>query len=455
MDVDQAVFNTNIQLLKVFIILLGILLTIFAIKFLPKHFGSLNHSNLKIGKQQNVHGIILGRLGKWLLYSPEDQEGHSIILGGSGSAKTTSVLLPTLFSWRGGFFTIDISGDIASNINRYDMIYKAIKYEPLNPDSSVIYNPFHAIDALYGDALINEALEKMAYIIIPDKSQGDSSKWFDDGGRSIITAAFICFYHQDLDFQDICLKITDNDYLTLFKTIDDSQNTNAIRHINQFAGMSEKNIAGCYQSAQAAVKVFVNPVIEGKLRRQWHANEEILTPESIERGRIFFIIPDSKKEQYAPLVELIVSQLLDYISDRPYERVQHKVLLAIDEYASFKNLDLAQPLAKSRKKGCRIMILCQNLNQISRNFGELAMREIVDNCDINVLCRISEPQSQQYFSMKSGTLNRWGNDAEFRHDNPVYKPEDFGKLRKTNIILCRGEHFRVFKNYFWKYYRRD
>lgn len=445
---NDIVTQMNILMIKLILISLLSLLIVATIRYTPSIFRSLKNANLKFTKQEKAHGIVLGRLGKYILYSPIYEEGHAIVLGSSGSAKTTSILLPTLYSWNQGFFTIDISGDISNNISNNNLLFPSLIYDPLQADSNVVYNPFWKLDKLKNRDLINEELTKIAYILLPDKSQSDTTKWFDDGGRSILVAALICFYHNGFDFIDICHEITDNDYQRLFNTIDQNNNEAAIKEINQFAGMSEKNISGCMQSAQSAVKLFTSPIISRKISRHIHYGEAKLTPESIESNRIFFRIPDSKKEVYAPLIELVVSQLLDYISDRPDENIKNKVLIAIDEYASFKRLDLSQPLAKSRKKGCRIMILCQNLNQISRNFGEYAMKEIVDNCDLNIICRISEPSSQRYFSEKAGCRNTNPDNL----NKPIFKPETFGKLHHTNIILARGEHFRVLKNYYWKYY---
>lgn len=444
-------------LIELSIVLTIIVILVCVIKYIPKLFYKLKNANLKLTKQADANGIILGRIGSYVLFSPIYCEGHAIVLGSSGSAKTTAVLLPTLasLSKNTGFFTIDISGDISENLasNANDSNLQTIIFDPTNTDNRVIYNPFDLIDKLHNEAQINEALTQLAFQIIPDKATEDNSKWFDDGGRSILIASLICFYHADFDFQEICKIINDNPYQELFDKIDKTENTQAIRYLNQFIGMSEKNISGCMQSAIAHIQLFNSPILDDKLRRPRHIDEQILTPDSIENSRIFFIIPDSKKEQYAPLIEIVVSQLIEYINNRPPALIKNKVVIAIDEFASFKNLDLSQPLAKSRKKGCRIIILCQNLNQIARNFGEYAMKEIVDNCSINVICNIAEPGSQKYFSEKAGMKIK-RNEIN-QQQIPIFRPETFGKLRRTNIILCNGEHFRVFKNYFWKFYKNS
>ena len=65
----------------------------------------------------DAHGIIFGIKNKFKLYSPESEEGHVLVVGGSGLGKTSALLIPTLNSWHGTSFTIDISGDICKNVN--------------------------------------------------------------------------------------------------------------------------------------------------------------------------------------------------------------------------------------------------------------------------------------------------------------------------------------------------
>ena len=69
-------------------------------------------SQLKRTSKSKAKGIIFGKQGLSLVYSPTQQEGHVAVFGGSGLGKTSALLIPTLRSWSGTSFTIDISGDI-------------------------------------------------------------------------------------------------------------------------------------------------------------------------------------------------------------------------------------------------------------------------------------------------------------------------------------------------------
>ena len=65
-----------------------------------------------------AEGIIFGidpACGR-IVCSPSKSEGHVLVVGGSGTGKTSALLIPTLRRWQGTALVIDISGDIARNV---------------------------------------------------------------------------------------------------------------------------------------------------------------------------------------------------------------------------------------------------------------------------------------------------------------------------------------------------
>ena len=93
-----------------------------------------------------VKGIVFGKKGNKLYYSPTNGEGHVACFAGSGLGKTSSILIPTLQHWDGTSFVIDISGDICDNVE----IQNKIIFDPDNADS-ILYNIFYSIDKKESD----------------------------------------------------------------------------------------------------------------------------------------------------------------------------------------------------------------------------------------------------------------------------------------------------------------
>ena len=60
----------------------------------------------------NLSGVVFGKLGGKYVTMPETTDGHILIIGGAGSGKTAAVAIPTLLSWKGRAFAIDIKGEL-------------------------------------------------------------------------------------------------------------------------------------------------------------------------------------------------------------------------------------------------------------------------------------------------------------------------------------------------------
>ena len=243
-------------------------------------------TQLKRASKMKAKGIIFGKKGHSLIYSPTQQEGHVAVFGGSGLGKTSALLIPTLRSWDGTRFTIDISGDICRNV---DMQRKMI-YEPSNPNS-VPYNIFGTIDQMEDENDQNEALEEIAFLLMPDDERmSDTSKFFQVEGRKILTAALIAFYHIGMDFIPICEKIVRSGWKDLFQAIDETGYNKATQYINSFEGASEQNTAGCKQSCDIVLKLFATNEKVKKTIRRPHAGEIDFIPARIETHNVFVVV---------------------------------------------------------------------------------------------------------------------------------------------------------------------
>ena len=206
---------------------------------------------LKKGTRKKAHGIIFGKKGWKLVYSPEQAEGHVGVFASSGCGKTSALGVTSLRSWRGTSYTIDISGDICKNCP--DMPHKLV-YAPEKPDTTP-YNIFAPIDDLNAIEDKNEALEQLAFLLMPEEpNMNDNARFFLVNGRKILTASFIGYYFQGMDFIEIAEKIVESSWQELFRDIDNTENIDAIRYINGFEGANEANTAGCKQSCDDALR---------------------------------------------------------------------------------------------------------------------------------------------------------------------------------------------------------
>ena len=199
-----------------------------------------------------ARGVLLGQKYGLLAYSPERDEGHIIVMGPSGTGKTSALLIPTLRIWQGTALVVDISGDISANVDAPNKII----FDPTAANCTP-YNVFASIDAAPDESERQERLEQLAYLLLPDKANdSEAGIFFAKNGRKMITAALICYYGMGWGFVEICEHFLGHDWRGLLNDIAQRKNKIANMYISSFVGASEQNTAGCKQAADDALKLF-------------------------------------------------------------------------------------------------------------------------------------------------------------------------------------------------------
>lgn len=447
-------------------IAIGAIVIMFIIKYLQmRRSGKIKRLvELKRGDKRSAHGIIFGKKGMWRIYSPENAEGHIGVFSASGTGKTSAIGIPTLRSWQGTSYTIDISGDICKNCP--DMPHKII-YAPDNQETTP-YNIFGAIDVLASREDKNEALEQLAFLLMPEyPNMNDNARFFHVNGRKILTAALIAFYNAGMDFIDICVKIVSTGWQELFGEIDRTECQDAIIYINSFLGASEQNTAGCKQACDDVLKLFAtNGKIKRSVRRPING-EMAVEPKRIEKNNIFVVVGEDKLDLYAPLMNIITSQIMQYIGTRRVNQDSQTILLFLDEFGSL-NLDaklVLDAVRRFRKRKCRLMMLMQNTVDMNILYGNDTTRAILSNLRFKVLLGgLGEPESQKYFAeligykdtTKTSTSKSNNNTTHTESESREYviAPADLDRQGKDVAILIAANepdgYLKLKKNYYFK-----
>lgn len=412
---------------------------------------------LKTLVRTDAKGIVFGKEGFRYIFSPTTAEGHCVIFGGSGLGKTSALLIPTLRNWSGTCICIDISGDINTNVQMPNMLI----YEPANPNSTP-YNVFGEIDLLESDSDKDEALEQLAFLLMPENENlSDASLFFNTQGRKILTAALIAFYHENMDFIPICERIIKSGWQKLFHDIDTSGYQKAIDYINSFEGTLDTNTSGCKQSCDEAIKLFANIERIKKTIRRPRDGELCFTPRMLESHNVFIVIEDSKMVLYSPLLHIITSQSLEYCSKRP-NNASNTILFCLDEFASFGRMDgFTDGLRKLRKKNVRIIAITQSMADIDLTYGSKEERQaMLNNFSFKVVLGCGDVDTQEYFSKligehKGQKLGVSKNGKQVTHSKTeererIVPPEKLASLGDKLILLTSKGHIFLRKNYYFK-----
>lgn len=418
---------------------------------------TLKGSGLAADKAPN--GFTFGLLGGKKVYLPCDGEGHIAIFGGSGQGKTSALLIPSLRVWQGPFFCIDISGDISKNVPGE----KKVLLAPDDPEHSVIYNVFDEIDRASDPDERRALLEQLTFSILPLPPKATSAeRYFTETARKILLASLVAFYDKGLDFCEIMKVVFTNGPMELFQLIAAQKNQRAVGYIQTLAQENEKNIAGAKSTLDENIKLFADySKVERVLRRPSSADEPYLAPSDLESSHIFLVVPDKKQEFYSLFCNIVVTQMLDYIGQRPYDRSRDKrILLALDEFASLRHLEILGPMRKFRKNGANICILTQSLADIDLEYSRDERKVILDNCTYTVVLSGNDPETRTYFSNLVGkedhrkisttTGSRTDSTSTSLQEGYAIHPNTWKSLGEQLVVIHRTGYLKLRKNFYFK-----
>lgn len=423
---------------------------------------------------ERAEGIIFGvdpATGRFVC-SPSKNEGHTLVIGGSGTGKTSAILVPTLRQWRGNALVIDISGDIARNIT--GMCCKALigpsatKFA-IESDTLLRWDPLCEADRALrrndSDEFFRQ-IEKIAYALLPDRiDASDVDAYYTAQGRNVIIATFLAFYNEFDDpdlFVNICKTIYFTHWKKLFTTIDNQGNELASGHLAGLRGSSDNVVTNSWQAAHDAVKVFATDKRLQSCFARRHAAANVLALESL---RIFLCVDDADLELYAPYMRLVTTQCLAYLSSRPESRTT-PILLALDEFASLGRMDITPALRKLRKRHARIMLLTQSTADLDLIYGRDERMSMLNNFAYKAILAASDTDTQRYIAdligeeittTRTDTLNAQGGLFN-RHLTTSYsevkdyiiQPADLAHLGNELILLHPQGHMRLRKHFYFK-----
>ena len=442
----QVIWIISCYLYGAAVILLVILLLLVYLR------GQVNHlpnpfakKNLAYRQPAQARGILFGKKLSLLAYSPEQDEGHILVMGPSGTGKTSALLIPTLRSWQGTALVVDISGDISANVKTPNKII----FDP-TAENCIPYDVFASINAVVDETERQERLEQLAYLLLPDKANdSEASIFFTKNGRKMITAALICYYGMDWGFVEICEFFLGHDWRSLLNDIAKQQNPIANMFISSFAGASEQNTAGCKQAADDALKLFAtNDKIKNALRKV-PSYEKAISPATLETSSVYIYIPDEKLKIYGDLLRIITAQSMEYFSSRPMENKQ-TILFCLDEFASFGKLQIVESLRKLRKRRIRILVLTQSLADLDMIYGKDERKAMLGNFKFTVLLGCKDTETQEYFSKMIGEKRSLLATDPNQKSQPIIKPADLAHLEQDLFVICDDGAIRLRKNFYFK-----
>ena len=394
----------------------------------------LDKNDLKKGGLLSNNGVVFGKKGNQLVAKPASMEGNIAIFGGAGTGKTASNLIPTLLTYSGNAFVVDIKPELLTKTGHLHPNKKVLNFI----DPQLAYDPLAVIES-YTDVI------DLAQTLIPISSD-IKEPYFKESAQNILASA--CWeFKNEKSFSEIAEWLTANPADQIIQQLAASEKSETRILINAVAGIKTEQLASLMNELRNTLVVFAtDPIL-----RQLSGNGANITPQDIEENWIYLVLPESQLQVYQRYLSLIVSQFTRYLTKRP-EHATPNILMALDEFPRLGYMPaFTDAISTLRSRNVSVMILLQSLAQLDKNYQETGRKLIMDNMHYVVVHNALDNTSQKYFSDRAGSktavikgrsYNGGGStgtvDALFgghstnynQQSVPLIRPEEFATLQQ-------------------------
>lgn len=409
-------------------------------------------------------GIILGKYKNRYVRIPLNDVYHYCILGGSGSGKTSTVLLDTLLAnfaiGRNDFLTFCI--DIKGEINQKSTYAYDENMFIVNPSdrTTVGWDVYYRLHDNPSDDLIIEAIEEVSQALIISTNPKDS--FFVENARTMFTGLLVYYFKQDESFIDSVNKILESDTASLITEIIKGSEPSDLwyKYLAKFEGKTAESIQDIFTEMTTSLSVFS----KSDIRFCFRDNFQKASPYSFREDKsVFLAIPEHMLESYKAIMRLCTVQTLKELERRSEEETT-PILLIIDEFARIGRMEgIFNALATLRSKKVMVMLAFQSLAQCEVIYSKEETRVLMENCRIKAICEVSDPNSAKAvqdwcgkYRHKKETLNtgKNRNKSYTYEDKLIVEPADLITLvkKEEEILVISGNcgYLRPKKCYYFK-----
>lgn len=411
-------------------------------------------------------GIVLGktqtgRIKKQTAYLCKPMEpgsyrdGHVLVIGGSGSGKSSAIIIPGLLSTPDtGMFCVDIKGELWAKSRRMD-----------DPDVVIVNfqdRSKFGWDFLYQlnhknqvtDQDIRECMEDIANSLIPISAK-ENAKFWKQSARSLLSGELVGLYKQKgiHNLSELMNEILSRDTKELVAELIDHAAPKAIevKLLSSFQHLADETLSGVVQEEQENLKIFTDEDI----RYAAEVNPRQANPRMLEEKKaVFLAIPEEKLEPYYNVINLIVSQVFSALIKRPEGSLP--VMVVIDEFARLVSRGPLPYLHNGilltgRSRNITLILVTQSLAALENAYSKSDVLSMVANCAYLAALDIRDQTTAKTIAELAGTYKErettWSGSGKTRstsityRDRNILEPSDLAHLVQMDEVVLISSEF--------------
>ena len=302
---------------------------------------------------------------------------NALIIGGTGTGKSSVVLLPSLYSMQSSFVIHDPSGELffksAGYLKQRGYDIKVLNFA--KPEKSSGYNPLIRANS-------SSEIQKVAAMLVETALGGKSKDPFwNTQSASLLAMLITILKKQEPQFQNLF-----NIRQLLNKLGGDPKSVDALfskdaddvlfAEYKSFIAYDEKVRSGVIATCKAALQLFNDDAV-AKV-----TSFDNLNLQDFRDKPTALFIQNSVADQkyYSVLTSLFFEQFFAFLLSRFPTETEKDIFLLIDEASSLNLPTLPLAVANVRKHRSGIMLLVQDFSQLVHHYGKNDGDAIKANC---------------------------------------------------------------------------
>ena len=340
------------------------------------------------------------------------RNNNDLIIGPSGTGKTTSYVLPNILNATESMVVVDTKGNLyrktADRLRHKGYNVLLLDFTDLQ-HSPVGYNPLDYVQRDENGEPNEQDIMTVSNAILPDEAVGHDPFWSRISRLVLESAiAYVLEYTSDTSLTsvaDLMAELCTGRFDRLFTEIGEiNPDSLCYRRYTLWRNMrqAEKMTASVAGIVGEALAVLTSRGARGLYDNPTRVNFYDL---SERKTAVFLNVSDSDPSQYK-LVSLFYTQILhvlcDYADRRPGSRLPIPVRLYLDDFASNLVIPAFQKtITVIRSREIYVSIMLQSLSQLNAMYGEENAKTIIGNCDHCLLLGCADVDTARYFSVKA------------------------------------------------------
>ena len=414
----------------------------FTFEFLEASYSAIPKRNEGYNAQFASPGAILSRRETGFCLTGNRNQSkklsfqNTIAIGGTGSGKSSVILLPSLYTMKDSFIVHDPSGELFNKSSGYLLSqgYDVKVLNFANPKVSVFYNPLSRANT-------NSEIQKVASMLVFAGQGGKATDPFwNTQAVALLTLLITILKTQEEEFQNLYnVRHLLNEMGGNPKSIDLLFSKYAdpvtFSEYKSFISYDEKIVSGVVASCKASLQTFADLSIAQV------TSKDTLDMQEFRSKKVALFIQNSIADQryYSTLTSILFEQFFSYLLSRFPSKNEQDIFLLIDEASSLNLPTLPLAVANCRKHNAGILILLQDYNQLIHNYGKYNADAIRANCTTKMFFT---GLSHELTKELESTLGKFTYEDEKKNKaiRPLLTNDEIRTMKSNQALIISGNH---------------